>query len=315
MLAIRHAVRDQIARLPVASRVGVAVSGGADSMALAAALALEYKESSYLLRAVIIDHGLQERSDLVANEASEQLKKIGYHDVVIIKVRVEITDGLESSARRARYEALEEFARQEELSAIFLGHTKNDQAETVLLGLARGSGTRSLSGMAREKGIFLRPLLGIDRNTTEEACRELGIDYWNDPHNDDPQFLRVRVRRMMPLIDSEIGPGVVDALARSADLLRDDADALDGYAQEFLLNLDPSDIDIEALARLPRAVRTRVLRLAIYSLGAPGGSLTADHISPVEALVSDWHGQGPTSLPGGVKVERKSGRLSLSRRE
>jgi tRNA(Ile)-lysidine synthase len=169
--------------------------------------------------------------------------------------------------------------------------------------------------MAREKGIFLRPLLGIDRNTTEEACSELGIDYWNDPHNDDPQFLRVRVRRMMPLIDSEIGPGVVDALARSADLLRDDADALDGYAQEFLLNLDPSDIDIEALARLPRAVRTRVLRLAIYSLGAPGGSLTADHISPVEALVSDWHGQGPTSLPGGVKVERKSGRLSLSRRE
>lgn len=318
MLAIRHAVRDQIALLPDASKigvkVGVAVSGGADSMALAAALALEYKENPDLVRAVIIDHGLQEKSDLVALATKERLEGIGYEDVEIIRVNVEITDGIESSARRVRYEALESFAVKEDLSAVLLGHTKNDQAETVLLGLARGSGTRSLSGMAPVKGIFRRPLLGIERSTTEEACRDLGIEFWSDPHNQDPQFLRVRVRKMLPDLESQIGPGVVDALARSADLMRDDADALDGYAYEFFESIDPSDIDIGALARLPRAVRTRVLRLAIYALGAPQGSLTADHISPIEALVSDWHGQGATSLPGGVKVERKSGRLSLSRR-
>lgn len=313
MLAIRHAVRDQIEGL--SAKVAVAVSGGADSMALAAALALEYSEIPNQLQAVIIDHGLQAESQDVARATKVRLEGLGYKDVSIIRVKVEITDGLESSARRARYEALEDFAAKEELSAVFLGHTKNDQAETVLLGLARGSGARSLSGMAREKGIFLRPLLGISRSETEEACRDLGIEYWNDPHNEDSHFLRVRVRNLIPRIENEIGPGVTDALARSADLLRDDADALDGYAQEFFSTLDPSDIDVEALARLPRALRTRVLRLAIYALGAPQGSLTADHISPIEALVSEWHGQGPTSLPGGVKVERKSGRLSLSRRE
>ena len=318
MLAIRHAVRDQIALMPDASKtgvkVGVAVSGGADSMALAAALALEYKENPDLVRAVIIDHGLQEKSELVALATKERLEGLGYRSVEVIRVKVEITDGLESSARRARYEALESFAVKENLSAILLGHTKNDQAETVLLGLARGSGTRSLSGMAPVKGIFRRPLLGIERSTTEEACRDLGIEFWSEPHNQDPQFLRVRVRKMLPDLESQIGPGVVDALARSSDLLRDDADALDGYAHGFFESIDPTDIEIEALARLPRAVRTRVLRLAIYALGAPQGSLTADHISPIEALVSDWHGQGATSLPGGVKVERKSGRLSLSRR-
>lgn len=314
VLAIRHAVREQIAHLPRPLRIGVAVSGGADSMALAASLALECNDELNSLQAVIVDHGLQEHSDLIALQAKERLERIGYREIEIIRVNVEITDGIESSARRARYFALEDFAKREKLSKILLGHTKNDQAETVLLGLARGSGTRSLSGMAPEKGIFARPLLGVERGTTEEACRDLGIEYWSDPHNDDPQFLRVRVRKMIPILESEIGPGVVDALSRSADLMRDDADALDGYARTIFERIDPSDIEVEALASLPRAVRTRVLRLAIYALGSPQGSLSADHIAPVEALVSDWHGQGPTSLPGGVKVERKSGRLSLSRR-
>ena len=314
ILPIRHAVREALNELPLGSKVAVAVSGGADSMALALAAQLESHLRSLSLIAVIIDHGLQEGSDQVALQTKERLQGIGYKDVEVISVEVEIIDGLESSARRARYQALDEFASREGISSILLGHTKNDQAETVLLGRARGSGTRSLSGMVRSKGIYTRPLLDIDRSLTELACNESGLEYWSDPHNEDPRFLRVRARKLMPVLERELGSGIVDALYRSAELLRDDADALDGYAHDFFETIDPSEIDVEALTRLPRAVRTRVLRLAIYSLGAPPGSLSADHISPVEALVSDWHGQGPTSLPGGVKVERKSGRLSLSQR-
>lgn len=314
LLPIRHAVREALAQFPSGSKVAVAVSGGADSMALALATELESHERALALIAVIIDHGLQEGSDQVALQTKERLHDIGYGEVEIIPVQVEIIDGLESSARRARYQALSEFAKRNAITSILLGHTKNDQAETVLLGLARGSGTRSLSGMAREKGIFIRPLLDVERSATELACSESGIEYWSDPHNEDPRFLRVRARKLMPTLERELGSGIVDALHRSSELLRDDADALDGYADDFFATIDPSDIDVAALVRLPRAVRTRVLRLAIYALGAPPGSLGADHIAPVEALVSDWHGQGATSLPGGVKVERKSGRLSLSQR-
>ena len=311
---VRAAVRGVLDRLQPGSRIGIAVSGGADSMALAIATKMESEEGAHQLTALIVDHRLQAGSDRIAAEAKQTLQRIGIEEVEILEVDVEITDGLESSARRARYGALEEYAKKNGIDPILLGHTKNDQAETVLLGLARGSGTRSLSGMARDKGIFIRPLLGIERKTTAQSCEDLDIGYWQDPHNEDERFTRVRARRLLVEMEREIGPGIVDALARSADLLRDDADALDGLAKEFFERIDPRDIDVTTLARLPRALRTRVLRMAIYAVGAPSGSLSADHIAPVEALVSDWHGQGPSSLPGGVKVERKSGRLSLSQR-
>lgn len=314
LLGIRQAVREALAHQAVGASIGVAVSGGADSMALAIATHLESRERAQRVVALIVDHRLQPGSDLVAKKTKVALQELGYVDVEILEVDVEITDGLESSARRARYSALENYAISHTLDLILLGHTKNDQAETVLLGLARGSGTRSLSGMAARKGIFFRPLLHIDRSTTEQACIDYGIDFWRDPHNEDKNFTRVRVRELLPELEREIGPGIVDALARSADLLRDDADALDGFATEFFASIDPTDIDVTALASLPRAVRTRVLRMAIQAVGAPEGSLAADHIAPIEALVSDWHGQGPASLPGGVKVERKSGRLTLSQR-
>lgn len=312
LLEIRRAVRKRLEGFPVGAKVGVAVSGGADSMALAMATNLESKERAQSLFALIVDHGLQPGSDLVARETESKLNEIGITTIEILKVDVEITDGIESSARRARYKALEDFAVDHSLDVILLGHTKNDQAETVLLGLARGSGTRSLAGMASDKGVFVRPLLAIDRITTEQACIDMKIDFWKDPHNEDKTFTRVRVRNLLPVLEREIGPGIVDALSRSADLLRDDADALDRYSEEFFAKIDPSDIDVTLIATLPRAVRTRVLRMAIYAAGAPAGSLSADHIAPIEALVSEWHGQGPASLPGGVKVERKSGRLSLS---
>ncbi len=311
---VRSALREALKRLEPGSKIGIAVSGGADSLALAIATKLESDEGAHQLTALIVDHRLQAGSDQIAREAKETLQRIGIEQVEILEVDVEITDGIESSARRARYGAVEEYAKRNGIDLILLGHTKNDQAESVLLGLARGSGTRSLSAMAEKKGIFLRPLLGIDRATTMQTCDDLGIRYWQDPHNEDDRFTRVRARRLLVEMEREIGPGIVEALARSADLLRDDADALDALAEEFFATIDPRDIDVTSLARLPRAVRTRVLRMAIYANGAPSGSLSADHIAPIEALVSEWHGQGPSSLPGGVKVERKSGRLSLSQR-
>jgi tRNA(Ile)-lysidine synthase len=212
-----------------------------------------------------------------------------------------------------RYEAINEVAQDESAVAVFLGHTKDDQAETVLLGLARGSGTRSLSGMAHHNGIYVRPLLEITRNQSEEFCKELGLDYWNDPHNQDSQFARVRVRtEALPALERTIGPGISDALARSAHLLRDDADALDHWAKREEIHLDLHDLDCAHLETLPRAIRTRILRVAIYAAGAPAGSVSAEHVSAVEALISAWSGQGALNLPGGVKVERISGRLSLS---
>ena len=190
-----------------------------------------------------------------------------------------------------------------------LAHTKNDQAESVLLGLARGSGTRSLSGMAEVNGTFIRPLLEIDRALTEECCRENQISPWIDPHNSDLHYARVRVRsQVLPILESNLGPGIVDALARSSQILREDADALDALAAQFLSG---GVLEVEELAKLPKAIRIRVLRLAIYGAGAPAGTLSADHLAPVEALITNWHGQGEISLPGGVKVARISGRLSL----
>jgi tRNA(Ile)-lysidine synthase len=208
---------------------------------------------------------------------------------------------------------LEKTAKEENAVAVFLGHTKDDQAETVLLGLARGSGTRSLSGMAHHSGIYIRPLLEITRAQNEEFCNEVGLKFWVDPHNSDSQFARVRVRtEALPTLEKTIGPGISDALARSAHLLRDDADALDHWAKREEIHLDLADLECAHLETLPRAIRTRILRAAIYAAGAPSGSVSAEHVSGVEALISAWNGQGALNLPGGVKVERISGRLSLS---
>jgi tRNA(Ile)-lysidine synthase len=166
--------------------------------------------------------------------------------------------------------------------------------------------------MAKLNGKYARPLLEISRAETLAACAENNLTPWVDPHNSDSQFARVRVRTdALPNLEKNIGPGIAEALARSADLLRDDADALDALANDFVAGLNLADLDISALVALAKAVRTRVIRLAIYAAGAPIGSITADHVASVEAFVTSWHGQGACSLPGGVKVERISGRLSL----
>jgi tRNA(Ile)-lysidine synthase len=166
--------------------------------------------------------------------------------------------------------------------------------------------------MAIENGIYIRPLLQITREETVLGCKEVGVEPWNDPHNGNTEFSRVRVRtEILPVMEEKLGPGIAAALSRSASILRDDADALDAIAQTEISHSDLANLDCEHLATLARAIRSRVLRAAIYAAGAPSGSITADHLAGVEALVTSWRGQGPLSLPGGVKVERISGRLSL----
>jgi tRNA(Ile)-lysidine synthase len=241
------------------------------------------------------------------------LKTIGYKRVETAVAQVIVTDGLEASARRARYKVFHQFIDSYQPKYFFLAHTLNDQAETALLGLARGSGARSLSGMATQNNLFVRPLLKITRQMSEAACAEAGIDFWSDPHNQELKFARVRVRKnVLPTLEENLGPGITEALVRTADLLRDDADALDGFANEFFAQVDPKNLEVKDLERLPKAIRSRVLRLAIYQAGAPSGSLTAEHIEAAEALISNWHGQKEVSLPGNVKLLRNSGRIVLS---
>ena len=286
-------------------------SGGTDSMALAAALLKESNNSKII--PVVVDHGLQSNSAEIAAQTVAKLKDLGYSEVATARANVEVTDGLEASARRARYLIFKQFIDSYQPKYFMLAHTLNDQAESVLLGLARGSGARSLSGMATVNNIFVRPLLKNTRAQTEAACIEAGIKVWDDPHNLDERFARVKVRRnLLPIFEENLGPGITEALARTADLLRDDADALDDFANQYFSQADASNLDVAELERLPKAIRTRVLRLAIYKAGAPSGMLSADHIASAEALISDWHGQKEVSLPGNVKLSRISGRITLS---
>jgi tRNA(Ile)-lysidine synthase len=313
-VAIRSAVRNALADCSAGDLVLVAVSGGADSLALAYALSLEAPKLAVRVEGVTVDHQLQSQSSAQAEKVVAALSKMGIQTTHVIKVDVDVTDGLEASARRARYAALDACAEKTGASFVLLGHTRDDQSESVLLGLARGSGARSLSAMAGRNGKYLRPLLAITREETLGACAEAQLDPWDDPHNADKTFTRVRVRHdVIPNLEKNLGPGISAALARTASLLRDDADALDQLADDEFAAHEPLSLDINRLEKLPKAIRTRVLRMAIYAAGAPSGSLSADHIAPIEAFITDWRGQGPSDLPGGVRVSRISGRLSLSR--
>ena len=307
----RRAVRPHLADISIGDRILVGVSGGADSLALAISLHAESEDRQLHIIPVILNHNLQSDSREIAERTLVTLNSLNITGGIIRDLQVEITDGLEASARRARYAEFTKVAEEFGADAIFLAHTHNDQAETVLLGLARGSGGKSLQGMAPRNGYYHRPFLNLTRATTEEICRENGAEFWSDPHNDSEEFLRVKVRKkLLPYMEELIGPGIADALVRTATILRQDGEALDEIANSYTGGLDCAN-----LAALPIAIRSRVLRAAIYAAGAPSGSISADHLAPVEALVTEWNGQGATSLPGGVKVERISGRLSLSQQK
>lgn len=305
-LAVVQAVRRALN--PEDRSLLVACSGGPDSLALAHGVAHVAARTGRAYAAVVVDHGLQEGSAMVAAAARDALAGLGFGDVAVVRVEV-VRDGSgpEAAAREARYAALRREAAARD-ATLLLGHTRDDQAESVLLGLARGSGTRSLAGMTPRIDGLVRPLLGLPRATTEACCAELGLTPWEDPHNADPAYARVRVRtRVLPVLEAELGPGAAEALARTADLLRVDVDLLDALASEARSRVERNgSLDCAGLAALPDALRTRVLLAWLRDLGAH--DLTGLHVAAVDALVTDWHGQGPVHVPG-LEVSRRGGAL------
>ncbi|HEY7046038.1 MAG TPA: tRNA lysidine(34) synthetase TilS [Jatrophihabitantaceae bacterium] len=298
---VRRAVRSAL----TGQAVLVACSGGADSLALAAATAFEASRAGIAAALITVDHGLQPGSDAQARTVAAIGYELGFDPVEVVTVDVGSDGGPEAAARTARYAALDGVANA--LGAdVLLGHTLDDQAETVLLGLGRGSGPRSIAGMRPVDGRYRRPLLGVRRATTEAACAALGLTPWDDPHNADPAYQRVRLRReVLPLLDDVLQGGVAEALARTAALVRADADALDQLAE-----LHHEDVlDAEELEALPAAIRTRVLRSWAHAAGT--APLTSEHTRALDGLITDWHGQGPIDLPGGFAAVRASGRLTM----
>lgn len=247
---------------------------------------------------------------MVAERAANAARGLGLDPVEVVTVVVGRDGGPEAAARDARYAALRDCAKRLGAVSVLTGHTRNDQAETVLLGLARGSGPGSLRGMAEFDGLIGRPMLDITRETTRAAALAEGLEPWDDPHNSDARFTRVRVRNtVLPMLDAELGPGIVDALARTADLIRDDDDALDllaaGMAHQVLAT-DPVSFAADDVASRPRALRTRIIRIAAER--AWGTTITHSQTRAIDALLVDWHGQGAVDVTGG-SVVRHDGRI------
>ncbi|MFM2024389.1 MAG: hypothetical protein RLZZ56_402 [Actinomycetota bacterium] len=315
MADVRRAVRESLERQGFASGdfVLVACSGGPDSLALAAATAFEAPKLELKLAAVIVDHGIQKATAEVAKKTASTLGALGFELIEIVTVTVGSEGGLEAAARSARYEAIDEVAAAIDAKYVLLGHTRDDQAETVLLGLARGAGARSLSGMSELTGRYLRPLLAITRETTVQACQDAELEVWNDPHNSEERFARVRVReQVLPLLERELGPGIAEALARTADQLREDDEVLDNLAEHAYQEVvtpgaTSLTLSVKALEELAPAIRYRVIRLAASTLG---GHLHRSHVVEIDRLVTNWHGQKPLAVPS-VRVERTGENIVL----
>jgi tRNA(Ile)-lysidine synthase len=315
---VRRAVRGVLPLVPERPRgveALVGLSGGPDSLALAAACGFEGPRGGRRVGAVVVDHGLQPDSAAVAERAAAPADRLGLDPVLVRRVEVGSAGGPEAAARLARHRAFEAAITETGAARILLGHTLDDQAETVLLGLARGSGPDAVGGMRVDAPPFLRPLLGLPRAVTVQACRDMGLEPWTDPHNSDRRFARVRLRLdALPALESAIGPGVAAALARTADQVQEDAAALDALATELapeLAELAEGGIalPVDALAANPPALRHRLLRLAVE--GEFGVTLTRAQTIEVARLVGDWHGQKAVHLPG-IRVERLGGRIRFT---
>ncbi|RLV50439.1 tRNA lysidine(34) synthetase TilS [Nocardioides mangrovicus] len=313
--AVRLGVRRVLAQVPDGATVLVACSGGADSLALLAAAIFERRARAQRVVGVTVDHGLQPGSRERAEHVVQQMAALGADETASASVTVDAAGlGPEAAARQARYDVLQQLAQHFEADLVLLGHTLDDQAETVLLGLTRGSGGRSLAGMRRGFDRFRRPLLDVGRADTETACQVEGIEFWSDPHNTDDRFTRSRVRsRVMPVLEDELGPGVAATLARTADQLRADTEYLDEQAERLLHDIGrgqgPQGLPVEMLRREHDAIRRRVIRLAALAAGSPASELFHEHVVGIDALVTDWHGQRGVDLPGHLRAVREDDHL------
>jgi tRNA(Ile)-lysidine synthase len=311
---LRLAVRNTLtSHTKPGQKLLVAVSGGADSLALASAVEFEAKKLGLKIAAAVIDHSLQKDSDKVAAQTAKTLASLGFEEVVVKKVSVGKAGGPEAAARTARYTALETLRQQTKSHFIVLGHTSSDQAETVLLGLVRGSGSKSLSGMSEKTGLLLRPLLVVDRATTEAFCKDSGIKYWLDPQNKDEKFLRVMIRRhVLPFLEKQLGGSVAASLVRTSDQLREDNAHLDSQADKSFkryAKVSGSGISFDAqlMGKLPSAILHRVIKKALDGFGSES---SRTHVLAVSDLVLSWHGQKPLALPG-VRVVRKGNTITF----
>jgi tRNA(Ile)-lysidine synthase len=318
MADIRRAIRDawdQVG-LTKGSTVAVACSGGADSLALASASLFEGKRADLKVIAAIVNHNLQEGSKEVALKTKGLLTEMGFDLVEIKDVVVQQNSfGMEAAARNSRYEALAEFANKHNAAFTMLGHTLDDQAETVLLGLARGSGAKSMAGMPTlsSDGKYLRPLLKITRKETVSYCEDLGLQYWSDPQNLDTKFSRVKARlNVLPVLEEELGPGIAQALSRTAEILQDDISYLELQADEAFKEVAKTTnnsvlIDVAGFEKLPKALANRVIHTSLSLMGAEPAKVQIDAVMD---LVNNWHGQKPLTLPS-VRVERKGQEIIL----
>ena len=312
---VRRAVRESwdASGVTAGDLVLVACSGGPDSLALAAAVAFEAPRAGVRAGAIIVEHGIQAVTREVAARTAEVLRGLGLDPVQIAHVSVGVEGGPEAAARAARYEAFDEAAAALDAKVVMLGHTLDDQAETVLLGLARGSGPRALNGMAAHSGRYLRPLLGVSRETTHAFCVDSGLEPWFDPQNSEGRFTRVRVRQnVLPNLETELGPGIADSLARSAELIREDSEYLDDLALAAygsVVTAGPTSLalDVSKLEGLARPLRNRII---LRALEVFGGTYSRVHVLAVADLVENWHGQKELTLPG-VRVVRTGSQITL----
>ncbi len=268
----------------------IGLSGGADSLALVAAAAAEDVDA----RAVVVDHGLQDGSREVSERAAAQAREFG---ILAEVVRVSVPTGnVEAAAREARYAALFSHAGAGD---VWVAHTADDQAETLLLGALRGNP----SGMSVRAGNLVRPFLTIRRTDTLGACDELGIAPWHDPMNDDSSFRRVAIRtQIIPALSELLGGDAVAPLAATADRIAQDQAIISQLA-----DLTPTT-DCAVLLGEPGGIRRRRLANWLLENGVP---VQGDQLDAIECLVTNWHGQGPIPVAGGRAVARVGGKLQL----
>jgi tRNA(Ile)-lysidine synthase len=323
-------------KLPLESEpVIVAVSGGADSTALLLGID-ELRTAGKVSVTVFVahlDHQLRSSSRKDARWVSSLARQFGYTPVVgrakVAEIAQARADNLEQAARISRYEFLERTAKRKHARLVLTGHTMDDQAETVLMRLMRGSSPAGLSGMEARRPIrtgsdiiLVRPLLLMRRNQTEDYCRDRKIDYLHDEMNEDERFSRVKVRKQLVPVMQMFNKRVVEALSRTASLLSEDRDVLLDSSDNLLkqaarFSIENGEtkappLDVLVLANAPAALRRRALRQWIAN--GPAGStrrLEMVHLLAVERLVTGKEGGKVVELPNGYKVRRKRGRLEF----
>ena len=313
-IEMQNAVQNLLKEFDAGDYVLVGCSGGADSLALVWTTLVVGKRLELKVGAIIVDHQLIPESNDVALNAKKQCEELGIQEVIIKKVNVEHNhEGLEAAARIARYEAFENVLHETNAQAILLAHTQDDQAETVLMRLTRGSGAKSLSGMAQVSGKYLRPFLHLRKKLVHDSLDLIGLKAWQDPANTDHQFLRVKVRHeLMPKIVEVLGESAISSLDKTSQLLRLDNQALEELAQQFFesqKDVKTNGLEISELEKLPEAIRTRVLRIFAIASGVHPGPFSFEHIEAIDALVKNWHGQGNVDLPGFIQATRVDGSL------